>query len=126
MDIRANGSASSRRAPADWFTGTVWQEPVIESPAPGNVRATYVHFEPGGRTNWHTHPAGQTPGRAAPPKFNRSASWINQSLRAMSSALGTGNAPTRPEETRPPNRSSSTWTLLPVEMMFWGSGLQLG
>jgi quercetin dioxygenase-like cupin family protein len=24
------------------------------------VRATYVHFEPGGRTNWHTHPAGQT------------------------------------------------------------------
>ena len=60
MDIRANGSAPSRRAPADWFTGTVWQEPVIESPAPGNVRATYVHFEPGGRTNWHTHPAGQT------------------------------------------------------------------
>ena len=43
MDIRANGSASSRRAPADWFTGTVWQEPVIELPAPGNVRATYVH-----------------------------------------------------------------------------------
>ena len=60
MDIRPNGSSPSRRARADWFTGTVWQEPVIDTPATGNVRATYVHFEPGGRTNWHTHPAGQT------------------------------------------------------------------
>ena len=60
MDIRQNGSAPTKRAPADWFTGTVWQEPVIDSPTQGNVRATYVHFEPGGRTNWHTHPAGQT------------------------------------------------------------------
>jgi quercetin dioxygenase-like cupin family protein len=28
--------------------------------APGNVRAALVHFEPGARTAWHTHPAGQT------------------------------------------------------------------
>jgi quercetin dioxygenase-like cupin family protein len=25
-----------------------------------NVRASLVHFEPGARTAWHTHPAGQT------------------------------------------------------------------
>jgi quercetin dioxygenase-like cupin family protein len=60
MDIRPLGSAPSRRASADSFTGTVWQDPVIETPAPGNVRATLVQFEPGARTNWHTHPAGQT------------------------------------------------------------------
>jgi quercetin dioxygenase-like cupin family protein len=28
--------------------------------APGNVRAALVHFEPGARTAWHTHPNGQT------------------------------------------------------------------
>ena len=60
MEIRASGSTASRRAPADYFTGTVWQDPVIDAPAPGNVRATLVHFEPGARTAWHTHPAGQT------------------------------------------------------------------
>jgi len=60
MEIRASGSTASRRAPADYFTGAVWQDPVIEAPAPGNVRAALVHFEPGARTAWHTHPAGQT------------------------------------------------------------------
>ena len=60
MDVRPSGSTPSRRAPADSFTGIVWQDPVIETPAPGNVRATLVQFEPGARTNWHTHPAGQT------------------------------------------------------------------
>ena len=62
MEIRASGSAASRRAPADYFTGAVWQDPVVEAPAPapGNVRASLVHFEPGARTAWHTHPAGQT------------------------------------------------------------------
>jgi len=60
MEIRTSGSTASRLAPADYFTGTVWQDPVIDTPAPGNVRATLVHFEPGARTAWHTHPAGQT------------------------------------------------------------------
>ena len=60
MEIRASGSTASRLAPADYFSGTAWQDPVIDTPAPGNVRATLVHFEPGARTAWHTHPAGQT------------------------------------------------------------------
>ena len=60
MEIRASGSTASRRAPAEYFTGTVWQDPVVEAPSPGNVRASLVHFEPGARTAWHTHPAGQT------------------------------------------------------------------
>src|SRR5271163_302802 len=60
MDIRTSGSAPSRRAPAEYFTGAVWQDPIVEAPAPGNVRASLVQFEPGARTNWHTHPSGQT------------------------------------------------------------------
>jgi len=61
MDIRPCGSVPSRQAPAQYFTGTVWQDPVIEAPNPPEaVRATVVRFDPGARTNWHTHPAGQT------------------------------------------------------------------
>ena len=60
MDIYPCGSISSRRASAEYFTGTVWQDPIIEAPQPARVRATAVRFEPGARTHWHTHPLGQT------------------------------------------------------------------
>lgn len=60
MKIERNGSRASRKASSDWFTGSVWQEPVIEAPEPARVRAVFVTFEPGARTNWHTHPLGQT------------------------------------------------------------------
>ena len=59
MDIHPPGSAPSRRAPIEYFTGAVWQDPIVETPE-GNIRASLVQFEPGARTNWHTHPAGQT------------------------------------------------------------------
>ena len=60
MEIRPCGSTPSRRGPAEWFTGTVWQEPIIEAEAPARIRSTLVRFDPGARTNWHTHPLGQT------------------------------------------------------------------
>lgn len=60
MDIRKAGALPSRRASAEYFTGTVWQDVVIEAPEPARVRALRVSFEPGARTNWHTHPLGQT------------------------------------------------------------------
>jgi quercetin dioxygenase-like cupin family protein len=60
MDIKPLGSAPSRRMPADYFTGTVWQDPIIEAPAPARIRSAWVRFEPGARTAWHTHPLGQT------------------------------------------------------------------
>jgi quercetin dioxygenase-like cupin family protein len=60
MDIKPSGSVPSRLIPADWFTGTVWQDPIIEAPAPARIRAARVTFAPGARTHWHTHPLGQT------------------------------------------------------------------
>src|SRR2546428_12869673 len=60
MDVRPCGSAPTRRGPADSFTGTVWQDPIIEAPAPARIRSGRVSFEPGARTAWHTHPLGQT------------------------------------------------------------------
>ena len=60
MQISSSASKPTRRGPADWFTGTVWQDPIIEAPAPARIRANRVSFEPGARTAWHTHPLGQT------------------------------------------------------------------
>ena len=59
MDIKPLGSMPSRRTPADYFTGTVWQDPIIEAPAPARIRGAWVRFEPKARTAWHTHPLGQ-------------------------------------------------------------------
>ncbi len=60
LTVYKAGSRPSKRANPDYFTGTVWQDPVIEAPAPARVRAVRVSFEPGARTHWHTHPLGQT------------------------------------------------------------------
>ena len=60
MEITRSGSQPSGKGNADWFTGTVRVDPLFEAPAPARVRGASVTFEPGARTNWHTHPLGQT------------------------------------------------------------------
>jgi quercetin dioxygenase-like cupin family protein len=60
MNLTPSGSVPTRRGSADSFTGTVWQDPIIEAPSPARIRASRVTFEPGARTAWHTHPLGQT------------------------------------------------------------------
>ena len=60
MEIHQAGSRPTRRAPKEYFTGTVWQDPVIQTEAPARLACNRVSFEPGARTAWHTHPLGQT------------------------------------------------------------------
>jgi quercetin dioxygenase-like cupin family protein len=60
MEITRNGSQPSRKAPAEYFTGTVRQDPLFQAPEPARVSGGSVTFEPGARTAWHTHPLGQT------------------------------------------------------------------
>jgi quercetin dioxygenase-like cupin family protein len=61
MEINPAGSRPTRRAPKEYFTGTVWQDPIIATAAsPARVLSASVSFEPGARTAWHTHPLGQT------------------------------------------------------------------
>jgi quercetin dioxygenase-like cupin family protein len=60
MEIKPAGSRPSLRAPAEYFTGVVRQDPLMDAPEPARVRAVSVTFEPGARTAWHTHPLGQT------------------------------------------------------------------
>lgn len=59
MKITRAGSTPSQAGPEDWFTGTVRIDPLFGAEAPGRSGAGAVTFEPGARTAWHTHPAGQ-------------------------------------------------------------------
>jgi quercetin dioxygenase-like cupin family protein len=53
-------SAATGKGPADWFTGDVYIDAAAEPAGPYRVAAASVHFTPGARTAWHTHPLGQT------------------------------------------------------------------
>ena len=55
-----HSSLQTQRGPADWFTGDVYIDAVAEPDGPFRLAAASVHFTPGARTAWHTHPAGQT------------------------------------------------------------------
>jgi quercetin dioxygenase-like cupin family protein len=59
MEITRN-SLETNPGPSDWFTGAVYID-TIAAPASGSrIAAASVHFTPGARTAWHTHPHGQT------------------------------------------------------------------
>jgi len=45
--------------PAENFTGNAWATPLVASDSIYNTVVGNVYFEPGARSNWHTHPAGQ-------------------------------------------------------------------
>jgi quercetin dioxygenase-like cupin family protein len=56
MQITRN-TLDTTSGPADWFSGTVFIDPIAAAPPLG---AAAVHFTPSARTAWHTHPHGQT------------------------------------------------------------------
>jgi len=59
MHITRNSTATMA-GPSDWFTGAVYVDTVASPTAPSRAAAAMVHFTPGSRTAWHTHPFGQT------------------------------------------------------------------
>jgi quercetin dioxygenase-like cupin family protein len=61
MEITRN-SLDTQAGPSDWFrfTGSVFLDPVASPSGSSRLSATLVHFTPGARTAWHTHPNGQT------------------------------------------------------------------
>jgi quercetin dioxygenase-like cupin family protein len=59
MQITRN-SLETATGTGDWFTGTVYLDAVATPSGPSRLQAVIVHFTPGARTAWHTHPSGQT------------------------------------------------------------------
>src|SRR5438132_14316176 len=48
------------KGPSEWFTGAVYVDTVATPISRSRLNASSVHFTPGARTAWHTHPNGQT------------------------------------------------------------------
>ncbi|HMD56728.1 MAG TPA: cupin domain-containing protein [Solirubrobacteraceae bacterium] len=59
MQITRN-SLETKAGPGDWFTGTVYIDAIAAPVEPSRLGAASVHFTPGARTAWHTHPLGQS------------------------------------------------------------------
>jgi quercetin dioxygenase-like cupin family protein len=59
MQISPN-STETTPGPSDWFTGSVYIDAVAAPSEGSRLSASSVHFTPGARTAWHTHPNGQT------------------------------------------------------------------
>jgi len=60
MEIIKNGTQASVKGPEDWFTGEVRIDPLFSKKEVTKAAGALATFEPGARTAWHTHPAGQT------------------------------------------------------------------
>ncbi|MGV8960805.1 MAG: (R)-mandelonitrile lyase [Stenotrophomonas sp.] len=59
QQIARAGTQSSAAGPEDYFTGRVRVDPVWPADNHINASGALVTFEPGARSAWHTHPAGQ-------------------------------------------------------------------
>jgi quercetin dioxygenase-like cupin family protein len=59
MQITRN-SIETGCGPSEWFTGAVYIDTVAEPSDGSRLSASSVHFTPGARNAWHTHPNGQT------------------------------------------------------------------
>ncbi len=53
-------SIETRVGSSKWFTGAVYVDTVAAPSDASRLSASSVHFTPGARAVWHTHPNGQT------------------------------------------------------------------
>jgi len=53
------GSQASIKGLDDWFAGDARIDPLFPSNDTAHYSGAYVTFEPGARSAWHLHPAGQ-------------------------------------------------------------------
>jgi quercetin dioxygenase-like cupin family protein len=53
-------SIETMPGPSEWFTGAVYIDAVATASDRSRLQVSSVHFTPGARTAWHTHPNGQT------------------------------------------------------------------
>ena len=58
-EISPKGSRPSSKGAAEYFTGSVSVEPLFGAKETMPSTGGLVTFEPGARSAWHTHPAGQ-------------------------------------------------------------------
>jgi 4-carboxymuconolactone decarboxylase len=60
INITRNSSQPPEMRSVENFTGSLGVEPLLQANEPSRLTGARVTFAPGARTNWHTHPLGQT------------------------------------------------------------------
>ena len=60
MEITRKADQTVVEGPKEYFTGKATITGQFQRAAPSRVTGAIVHFEPGARTVWHSHPLGQT------------------------------------------------------------------
>jgi 4-carboxymuconolactone decarboxylase len=60
ISIMRNSSQPPEMRSVENFTGSLGVEPLSQANEPSRLGGARVTFAPGARTNWHTHPLGQT------------------------------------------------------------------
>jgi 4-carboxymuconolactone decarboxylase len=60
ISITRNSSQPPQMGSVENFTGSVGVEPLLQANEPSRPAGARVTFAPGARTDWHTHPLGQT------------------------------------------------------------------
>lgn len=58
-DISQGLFPKGSRGPAENFTGSAWNIGLVDPDTTYTSAVGNVYFEPGARSNWHTHPGGQ-------------------------------------------------------------------
>lgn len=59
MDKKSSDGLAWSQAPSENFTGRVWFGAMSEPADDDDLNVLGVQFEPGARTDWHSHPSGQ-------------------------------------------------------------------
>lgn len=59
QEVYRKGTQKSFTGPAEYFTGAVTVDMLFPANDIAHYSGAYVTFQPGARTNWHWHPAGQ-------------------------------------------------------------------
>src|SRR3954464_13968513 len=94
-------SVATQKGPSDWFTGDVYIDAVAAPGGTSTFAAAAVHFTPGARTAWHTHPHGQTIFVTAGVGLCRPAGGGGGGAGGRGGAGGGGGGPPRPPARAP-------------------------
>lgn len=81
-----------KQLPKKWFTGNAYLTPLIGKNYNNEFSVGSVYFEPGARTNWHTHPKGQV-------LIVIEGSGLYQEKGRTPKAIGKGDVVSIPENT---------------------------
>lgn len=60
MEITRKDEQETVEGPEEYFTGRATITGMFSREDPSRITGAIVHFEPGARTAWHSHPLGQT------------------------------------------------------------------